>query len=96
MSNTLCTSKNLASSSWASSLMRRIMRPWRYLASSTPQSHDPPHQRRCPARGVAKGFDVQRVLLIGGWNPNTICVTGINWENVSTYEPKIMLTNSPA
>ena len=26
---------------------------------------------------------------------NEICFTGINWKIVFTYEPKIMLTNSP-
>eukprot|EP00959_Pyramimonas_sp_CCMP1952_P127292 2662415-Pyramimonas_sp.AAC.1 len=27
---------------------------------------------------------------------DNICFTGINWKIVSTYEPKIMLANSPA
>ena len=27
---------------------------------------------------------------------NMICFTGINWKIVSTYEPKITLTHSPA
>eukprot|EP00976_Prorocentrum_cordatum_P063202 1177003-Prorocentrum_minimum.AAC.4 len=57
-----------------------------------------PHQTRLHAleEGPRPCATRRRFVRRLGLVTYKICFTGINWKIVSTYEPKIMLTNSPA